>query len=236
MQSLILAAVLFVMFLAGLLALHQLRARRKSRILRQSINRDLGFLPVEPDPILVEKIAGLARSIRRELGQEDPGEIRLQDVFTKKLPDCDLFLYDLIRKSGGEESFSESRSIAVISSHLRLPPFWIFPKSDAEGAISDLGNKFLGWIFSRFGNVIDFPDAPEFSQHYLVSSPDPQPVRQFLDTGRLHRLAKIRLMSVQAAGDAYTVSRVGDTTRPVTQEAANEQVKLALELYSIFLS
>ncbi len=97
-----------------------------------------------------------------------------------------------------------------------------------------MGNQVIGWAMSKRGDLVEFPQSPEFSQRYLVSSPDPASTRQFLDDGRLQGLAKTRLMQTQAGGEIFTLSRVDRFAQAITRETMAEQVNRAMEWFALF--
>jgi hypothetical protein len=236
MEGFALAGVLAVVALVGLLVVWMVWSARKSRAARSEINRSLGFTPVKPAPDLAQKITRLYKAIYRHPILPDAGSLTLQNVFSKRMPDCEMMLFDLVNTAGDDDSFTEKQAVAVVSHHLNLPPFVVFPKADLEGSLNSLANKILTWVVSRSGQPVDFPEVPEFDQRFLVSSPDPDGTRQFLDESRLRRLAKSRLIGIHAGGDVFTLSRIDMASRPAPQEMIADRVTQALDVFSIFLS
>jgi hypothetical protein len=152
------------------------------------------------------------------------------------MPDCDMVLFDLVDTSGDDTSTTEKQAVAVISHHLHLPPFVIFPKLSTEGGLTDLANRVIGYVVAKFGQPVEFPEVPEFDQRYFVSSPDPEGTRQFLDESRLRRLAKTGLAGINACGDIFTLSRIDLAARTIRRETVGERVNQALDVFAIFLS
>ncbi len=228
--------VLGVLGVVGAIVALMVRSERKDRRTKLQIGRALGLVPVEPDPEFVRRLTQLYRGLRAGEGGNAMDEYEFRNVSVGKLPDGEVFLFDLIDASGGESSRTENQAVAIVSPHLNLPPFAIFPKADIEGTLPNLANKVLGWVVSKCGDPVEFPQVPEFGQRYLVSSRDPEAVRRFLDDGRLRRLADTRLLSIQAGGDIFTLSRVDTFAESATEETMRERVEQARTLLSIFAS
>ncbi len=229
-----LAAVLAILLLFGLIVVWMIRSERRDRETKLQISRSLGFTPMDPTPELVRKMTQLYRDIRVNRDHADTAKYEMQNVSSKRLPDGEMLIFDLINTSGGESDYTEKQAVAIISPVLDLPTFVIFPKADIDGALAKVGNQVIAWAMSKMGNLLDFPQSPEFSQRYLVSSPDPARTRQFLNDGRLQGLAKTRLIQTQAGGDIFTLSRVDMFTQAITQETTAEHVNRAKELFDLF--
>jgi hypothetical protein len=147
-----------------------------------------------------------------------------------------MFIFDLIDTSGEDDSYTEKQAVAIISPRLNLPAFVIFPKMDIDGAAASIANNIFGWMISKMGNPVEFPHFPEFEQRYLVSSPDPDGTRQFLDEGKLGRFGETRLIGIHAGGDIFTLSRIDMAAQPLTKKMMSERVDQAISVFSIFLS
>jgi hypothetical protein len=189
---------------------------------------------MQPTPEIVRKIAHLYHIIRTDRNNPDEDKYQLENVFSKQMPDCDLFIFDLVETSGGETSYPEQQAVAVVSPYLNLPAFMLFPKADIDSSVTNLGNRFLSWVISRLGNVVEFSQFPEFARKYLVSSPDPDGTRQFLDESKLHHLATTRLLNVHACGDVFSLSRMEIGAKESTEEMMRERVRFALDLFSVW--
>lgn len=231
-----LLVVLGILLLFGLLVVYIIYSERKGRAAKIELSRSLGFSPIDPEPELIQRIVRLYQNLRKNGHAPADDQFQLQNVACKRLPDYDLFIFDLLNRSGDEDSYIEDGALAVVSPHLELPTFLVFPKADIEGTLSFMGNKFLTWIFTKVGNPIEFPECPEFERRYLVSSPDPAGTCQFLNESRLHQMAKTRLMSIQAGGDLFTISRVDQFTKPVNvKETMSTRIQLARDVFLIFV-
>ena len=228
------AIVLLTLAIVSLGLLLMIRSQRKERETKLRISQSLGFAPIQPTPEILRKIAHLYHAVRTDRNNPDEDKYQLENVATKRMPDCDLFIFDLVDTSGSETSYPEQQAIAVVSPHLNLPAFLIFPKADIDSSLTTLGNRFLGWVISKLGNVVEFPQSPEFANKYLVSSPNPEGTRQFLDESRLHHLATTRLLNVHACGDIFSLSKMEIGAKSLTEEMMRERVALALSLFSVW--
>jgi hypothetical protein len=236
MESLKLITVLIILTTFGLIVFAMIRSERSRHAVQRGLAHSLGFTPIEPSPELTQKFADLTSRIRSNWVSANKGQYELQNVSQKRLPDGEMLIFDLLDHSGDDTSYTESAAVAVISPHLDLPYFSIFPKADVEGPLANLGNKLLTWIVSNAGNPVAFPENPEFEKRYLVTSTDPFGTREFLDDTRLRRLGKTPLMSISAGGDMFTVSRIEIGAPRLTKEVLNDRVIRAREVFSIFLS
>ncbi|MBM3129429.1 MAG: preprotein translocase subunit YajC [Chloroflexi bacterium] len=234
MANLELAIVLFIVALFGVIVFWMIRSQRKEQETKSRISQALGFTPLQPTPELLRKIARLYHAVRTDRKNPDADKYQLENVAAKRMPDCDLFIFDLVDTSGDETSYPEQQAVAVVSPHLNLPAFIIFPKADIESSVTHLGNRFLGWVIGRLGNVVEFPQVPGFGNKYLVSSPDPEGTRAFLDDAKLHHLATTRLLNVHACGDIFALSRMEIGAKSLTEEIMRERVALALKLFWVW--
>jgi hypothetical protein len=236
MEYIKLITVMIILATFGLIVFAMIRSERNRRAVQQNLAQALGFTPIEPSPELTKKFADFYIRIRSNWVSANQDQYELQNVYQKRLPDGEMLIFDLLDHSGNDTSYTESAAVAVISPHLDLPYFSIFPKADVEGPLAKLGNKFLTWIVSNAGNPVAFPENPEFEKRYLVSSTDPFGTHEFLDDTRLRRLRKTPLMSISAGGDMFTASRIETGAPRLTKEILTERVVRATEVFSIFLS
>lgn len=221
--------LLFVLIIAGVIDWQRMQREKRAQI-----SRSLGFEPVEPDDELTHKIAQLYSAVRLKRTDADTGRFKLSNVSVKRMFDARMYLFDLRDTSGEDGGSSEIQSVAVVSSDLFLPTFVIIPKSDTQGVISRWGNHLLSILVARFGTQVEFPHIPEFERKYLVSSPDPQGTRRFLDSGRLASLAQTGLIGVLAGGDVFILSKVGVSSGQDGAAQVAERVNLARTVYEAF--
>jgi len=210
------------------------RSSRAERKRRSEIARVLGFTPIEPTPEFNAMIDGLYAKLRVKRESDDGERYRLSNVFGRHSADAETFLFDLVDRSGDDESRTGRQAVLIVSAHLDMPSFMLFPRSDVGGVLSKLGNRLLQRLISRWGDPVEFPDAPDFERRYIVTSPEPDAVRRFLDADRLGRLAKTRLLNIHAAGNMFSLSRVDFPAQPDTAETVSERLDLARSVFDAF--
>jgi hypothetical protein len=220
----------------GLIIYSMVRSGHRSRERKQLFSQTLGFMPGELAPVMVEKLQRLYQSVRFEKDRRVGDQYLLENVSTKRFPDGEMILFDLIDPTGEDNSYIENQAVAVHSPELDLPPFLIFPKTDQEGVLANAANTMLEWLIAQVGNPVDFSEHPAFDRRYLVSSPDPEVVRQFLDETKIRRLLGTSLLTIHAEGDLFTLSRIEMGGNPITQEVLTDRVNQALNMYSAFLN
>jgi len=233
-MSLEILVVISIVLLFGLTVFLIVRSERKGRDTKLQISRSLGFTPLEPSPELVQKISQLYQNLRKTQPDKSGDIYKLQSVSSKRMVDCEMIIFDLIDTSGDDNSYTEVQAVAMIAPHLTLPAFALFPRADLDGPLTNMANKVMGWVISRFGDPVSFPEFPEFERRYLVSSLDAEGTRRFLDEIRLQRLANTRLIGIHAGGDIFTLSHIATSAKPLTREIMNERIRQAMDVYSIF--
>lgn len=229
MENLGLALAAGIVVLVAVAILFMIRTERANRKAKIQASLALGFTPSAPSSELTRQIAGL---------HAHPGAssnaYRLANVSSRRLPDGDLILYDLIDTSGSDSTTSEVQAVALLSPTLDLPTFGMFPRTDGEGMLAGAANQMMGWLLTRFGDPVEFPEVPEFGRRYFVSSHDPDGTRHFLDESRLSRLAETRLLAIRASGNAFTVSRIDPRAGAEDAQALGERINQARFVYAIF--
>lgn len=228
MNTVIALTVLAVLFIFGVVVYLMISSSQKGSERKRTIARSLGFTPVEADERLTIRLSHLYRRGDRERTFE------LRDVSRKSMPDGELIIFDLVETSGEDDSFPEQRAVAVISDYLDLPEFLAFPKADTEGTAADLANRLLGWVLSKFDTPVEFPEVPEFQRRYIVTSPEPENTRRFLNQTVLRRLARTPYLTIHAQGNLFILNNVERAGKPQTYETVNERVKQAMDVYGIF--
>lgn len=229
MEDLLPLLVLIIIIFFGVLVFFLIRAEKAEKSRKSQLAQGLGFEPVEPDKILVERIGQLY-----ENKWGDKHHFELRNVFRKQIPDGEMYLFDLVNTGGDEESYTEDQAIAVLSRYLKMPEFIIIPQVNLEGFGGKFANSLLQWVVSKAGNPVDFQDHPKFQQRYLVSSHDEQGTRQFLDDRRLHLLAQARSLGIHASGDLFVLSKVDQVSQPRSDKSVSERVSQAMDVYQIF--
>ncbi len=164
----------------------------------------LGLSPVEnPPPALLERLARLRQSSSGE-------KASLKNIFTRRLPDGNLFLFDLETSSGEDSSSLTEDMILVISTSLNLPRFGIFPKPAASlGIAGGLVDKLLQWMISRSHLVLVPVSQPRaFAERYALLAESQAQVSALIESGLLEQLATVNDQHIQAEGDAFTFSNL----------------------------
>ena len=230
--------VLIVGFLAlfGGIVYWMIRSEKDTQERKLRFSQVLGFTPAAPAPELIEKITRLYQSVRFEKDRQVGDRYELQNVSTKRILEGEMVLFDLIDTSGEDDSHLENQAVAIHSPDLDLPPFLLFPKTDQEGALANAANKVLSWLVAVVGDPVDFSDHPAFERRYLVSSSEPEAVRNFLDETKIRRLLGTSLLTLHAGGDIFSLSRIEMGAQPLSQEVLSDRVNQALSLFSVFQS
>jgi hypothetical protein len=220
--------ILGILLFFGLIVYGMFASGRKESERKRQMAQALGFTPIEPEASLTATLSQLYQSRKAKSRYE------LRHVSRKTLPEGELVLFDLVETSGEADSYPEQQAVAVISPHLNLPPFMIFPKADIEGQLSDLANRMLHWVVSKVETAVEFPEAPEFQWRYIVTSPEPEATRRFLNENNLRQLAQTRLYAIHAGGKAFSFSHLDPSRKRFTAETLRERVNQAQALYKIF--
>jgi len=211
--------------------LWRLRSDLREAESRHPINEAPGFASVAPGPLVTRKLLSLYRPFTTGARRPAPNNCRLQNVATRRLTYCDVYLFDLLDTAGADAAVIERQAVAVISPHLRLPTFMMCPTVDVDGSATRPGNEVAGG-FSCIGASVEFSRPAEFADRYRVSSPEPGATRQFLDERRLRRLARLQGSAFHASGDAFVLSRLGRPVGSLERDTLQFRVDLAVDLYS----
>jgi hypothetical protein len=220
--------------LVVLAVLFAIRSARQAKANRLQMQEALGLSPVEATPELTDRVNRLYRSTRRAISDK-PGTYTLRNISGRKLKDGALFVLDVIETSRSEHNQSESQTILIVASDLSLPPFVILPRADVDGLLPSLANRMIEWVVSKWGDPVPFPESPDFERRYLLSSLDEPATRAFFTDELLGQLAETRLLSVQAAGDTFTVSRP-QFVRQSAQSLMEARIDDALAVLALFRS
>lgn len=222
--------VIGVVALFGILAIFLIRKEKAEKNQKTQIALTLGFTPIEADLRFTDRIRLL---YKKKWGKTN---FILQNVSLKRIPDGEMYLFDLVNTAGEDENITEDQAIAVLSRYLDLPEFTIFPQVDIEGVGGQFANTLLRWMVSKTGNPIDFSDHPEFQKRYLVSSPDEQGTRRFFDDRKLRMLAQVKLIGIHASGDLFVLSKFNQDNQSNPRDTISERVSQAMDIFQIFTS
>jgi hypothetical protein len=225
---------LLILVAAGAAILSVIRSARTAKANRLQLQRSLGLTPVQPTAELTGRVNDLYRRTRRQVGSK-AGTYALRNVSGKSLSNGALFVLDVVETSGSDHDLTENQGVLIASPDLELPAFAIFPRADVDGTLPSFANRLIDWVVSKWGDPVPFPEAPEFERRYVVSSPEADATRAFLDDYLLGRLAETRLLTLQAAGDTFIAARL-DLKRAPLFAQMEERVNEALTLFALFRS
>jgi hypothetical protein len=204
----------------ALLLLASLRRSRLSAAKKQDSAALLGLRHLStPDPSLLQRIAPL-------LHRTGASGLELRNVYQRKLPDGELYLFDLWDTSGESSSSVCDSAFALLSPALALPRLSLLPRLEETGKLAGLANRFIGWAASQSLPHIDFDGPFDFVQNYLVFGLDESAVRSFLDDILRSRLAHLKGVGIEMEGELIIVS---DAFRRITSPAG-QPIELSSEL------
>jgi len=223
----ILVVVIFLL-LFGWIVIWSVQSTRKAAQAKQQLARSLGFTLVEAEPQLEAKIVRLYRQ---------PGvqtRYRLRNVFRKVIPDGEMFFFDLLDTSGEDDGWTERQAVAIVSPSLKLPQFSLFPKADEKYLLSGLANKIVAWGMSKMGPIVPFPEYPDFSARYIVTSGEADLVRLFLDARLVQYFAKTQMYMIHAGDDCFTFSEMDPRFNTSDQSSMTARIDRALSIMRQF--
>lgn len=217
----------FLLFFCGMLYL-AIQSSRKDLEQKKQTAQSLGFSPVQADAKLTDDIAAMYRRPGAQTCYE------LRNVSRRVIPDGEMYLFDLVDTSGEDDSWTEKQAVAVVSPHLNMPPFNLFPKADQKYAISGLANKVLEWGMSFIGTQVDFPEYPEFASRYIVSSNEATDwIRGFFDRHLAGYFSRTNMFMVHAAGNIFTFSEMGTKLGDGVPSVVSQRVNNALDIFRV---
>jgi hypothetical protein len=215
----------FLAFFGGMLYFAISTVRREAEQKKQ-LAQSLGFSPIEADANLADKIAALYRRPGARTRYE------LRNVSRRVTPDGEMYLFDLVDKSGDDDSWTEKQAVAITSPYLKMPPFTLFPKADQKYAISGLANKVLEWGMSFVSSQVEFPEYPEFESLYIVTSNESSDwVRGFFDQRLADYFSRTQMFMLRAADDIFTFSEMGTKLDGGDPNILSQRVNRALEVF-----
>ncbi len=221
----ILVLVGFLLFFGGMLYFAITSTRKEAEQKKQNA-QSLGFSPVEADPKLEEKIAAMYRRQGAQTRYE------LQSVSRRTIPDGEIYLFDLVDKSGDDDSWTERQAVAIVSPYLKLPPFTLFPKADQKYALSGLANKVLEWGMTFVGSPIPFPEYPDFNARYIVTSNESSDwVRGFFDQRLVDYFSRTQMFMLHGMDDIFTFAEMDPKFKPADSENMSRRVNQALDVF-----
>lgn len=190
----------------------------RQNTLRQ-FTQSLGFSPVEATKELTLKISRL---------YDTPGSknaYEMQKVSHKSMPDCEVYLFDLVEISGGENTVKERQAVAIVSPTLKLPQFIFIPK------LNTILTAILERSLSGWGKLLDFPQFPALNSRYLIISREPELAYSFINENLAASLAKTKSHTLYAAGNIFTFSEFHESNTIIDPESMKFRIHLALEIF-----
>ena len=220
--------VVLIILLFGTVFYFLVRHQKAQKTRKTLIARELGFAPIEPDEALSNRIFQI---YEKKWGKTN---FELTNVFHKRIPDGDMYLFDLINTAGEEDSLTEEQAIALVSRYLKLPKFTLFPQLVEEGVGVNFANRILRWVVTKAGDPVDFTGHPDFQERYLVSSPEEDKTRQFLDDRKLHLLSQLHMTGIHAGGDMFVLSRFFQENQSLNRDQISKRISNAMDIFQIF--
>lgn len=199
----------FIAFFA-LMVFAVIRSQKKATEARRLRAAQLGFSPVaNPDPRLIERISRLRQTPNSE-------QIALKNLFCRRMPDGDLYLFDMETSSKGDDSSIAEDMLMIVSPTLSLPRFGIFPRLGSSlGMMGRYLEKAVSWALKRSNLVIVPVDAPRsFAERYMLLAESPETVRGLLASGVLEQIAAVENLHIEADGDAFAFSSLTAGRQP----------------------
>jgi len=221
--SSILLLIVFLAIFGGMIYL-TIRSSANDRKAKNELASQVGFVPNEVSPALIIKFSRLYQRSGRE-------KFDLRNVFQRKLPDGEMYIFDLVDTSGEDDSWTETQAVAVVSQYLKLPHFTLFPKADEKYALSGVANRILEWGMSFVGKPISFPNAPVFNSKYATTSKEPEMARTFMDESLLRYFSQTQMYIVHAMGDMFTFNEMDPKLKKMDQESMSRRINRAMEIF-----
>jgi hypothetical protein len=174
---------------------------------RTEMAQELGFTPVESDPVLLEKITSV------HVNYGDISRNRLYNVMRRSIPYGTMYIYDLMHTGRKSSSTVESGAIAIIAPGLDLPSFNVFPRVGTGGALANMANQFIESMLTMTGlTEIDFPDNPALDEKFFITGDDVEAVRKLFTPAFAALLLNMPMVAISGKGDIFNVGRTAQAT------------------------
>lgn len=187
----------------------------------------LGFSADEPSQDLLDWIF----SVYPE--QENTTRYVIKNVYRKVMLNGEMVIFDLIDTGGDEDSYLENQAVAVISPELDLPKFVLHPQVDMPGWASQMANRLMRKVVGRYGELVEFPESPDFQKKYLLTSDEPERIRSFFQPQLLNQLAQTSLLGIRARGNVFTLSSLDPTQNSANEQAIIQRIDQAMQVFLI---
>jgi hypothetical protein len=196
----ILVVLGFILFF-GWMIVWMARSTKQQKKERADMAAMLGFQPVlKPDYV----------TLKSRLAHINPKHvnnyIELRDVFIRHIPEGDLYLYDLWDTSGDSSNVIQDRALALVVTGKQFPRFVISTRLSMPGMLAQFANKVISWAVGYQMTIFDFPEEPDFNEHFVVAGEDELEVRNLLNSSILHRIKGHEWIFLAGGGDTLEYS------------------------------
>jgi hypothetical protein len=221
-------AILFVfgfLLLFGWIITMSVQSSRKEKETKKQVIQSLRFSSFDVDESLAEKISSLYQR------PWSKNSYQLRNVSRRRIPDGEIFLFDLVDTSGEDDSWVERQAVAIISSSLNLPPFAFFPKSNQKYALSGLANRIVEWGMSKIGEPVAFPQYPALAERYVITSQDSDGLRLFMDESLARFFGQTEMYMLHAAGNIFTFAEMDPNFKTADIQSMTRRLNRAMEIF-----
>lgn len=227
MEQIAALVVLGMIVIFGFLVYRMVIASRKEIERKAQKISSLGFSAVEPGQDLLDRIL----SVYPE--REKTPRYVVKNVYRKVMLDGEMVVFDLIDTGGDEDSYLENQAVAVISPELDLPQFALHPQVDMPGWASQMANRLMREVVGRYGELVEFPESPDFQKKYLLTSVEPERIRSFFQPQLLNQLAQTGLLGIRARGNVFTLSSFDPAQNSANEQAMAQRMDQAMHVFMI---
>lgn len=200
MSSTIILIILAIVILAIFLWIG-IRNNLQDRKLKLSLGKSLGLSQLTSIP---KELTRQVISVHRT-GQNH--RLELRNVFSRTLPQGELYLFDLWESRSGYRGYLEQCAFAVTSSSAHLPQFSIIPRDRILGKPGSRLSPIITWAIRPSETELHM-DFPGFDERYLLTGKDENAVRAALKPALLDYLVKSPALLLHANGQIFTVSAI----------------------------
>jgi hypothetical protein len=191
----------------------------------------LGFQPVAKSDYAFLKTR--LAFINPRYGKNDQ---ELRDVFFHRIPEGDLYLYDLWDTGGDSSSVVHNRALALVVPGKNFPRFTITSRLAIPGKFTALANKVITWAMAHDMKVIDFPESPEFNTRFIVAAENELSLKEILNGTALDQMKGFDGVFLAGGGDTLVFSPQFDKT--ISQKDINSlsaHINKAMDMMRLFL-
>lgn len=176
--------------------------RNKTRNAGEAVN--MGYVALQPVP-------GLISRIYMVYGSPKVDRFELQNAFYKRIPEGDLYLFDIVTQYTDKYQEAGSshapRVFALVAPGLSLPQFSVFPHVAVGGMVGQVFNQLFSQAISADQPPIPFGTSIGFANRYQVAGMDEFAIGQVLTPDKLERISRYENLVIKAGGDVITVFR-----------------------------